>query len=163
MNWEAAIGIAEIVGATAVVISLIYVAIQIKQNSHVINQNNQLSQAEAFQHINTHYSDVMSQLAMDAELAHIYRKAIEGQQLDPDESIRYMGFLSTFFVMLENVHIQEQAGLFTIKLEKQTTVEFMAPYFKKLLNAEAGRSWWEDEACYQMSSDFYSAVSDQIK
>jgi len=35
MNWEAVSGIGEVVGATAVVVSLIYLAFQVRQNTSI--------------------------------------------------------------------------------------------------------------------------------
>ena len=90
MNWEAISSFAEVVGAGAVVISLIYVGVQIKLN-------NSLYPANTFQQINFQFAEVASQLSSDAELARIYRIAAEGGDLDPDEAIRYTAYLTSFF------------------------------------------------------------------
>ena len=39
MNWDAIVAIVEIVGLVAVVASLVYLAIQVRQNSQLISQN----------------------------------------------------------------------------------------------------------------------------
>lgn len=49
MNWEATGAIADIVGATAVLATLIYLALQIRQNSRSINQQNDMAKAQTIQ------------------------------------------------------------------------------------------------------------------
>lgn len=49
MNWEAIGAIANIVGATAVLATLIYLALQIRQNSRSINQQNDMARAQTTQ------------------------------------------------------------------------------------------------------------------
>ena len=70
MNWEAIIAVAEVIGAIAVVLSLIYVAIQIKQNTAA-------SRAQSINQINGQYGELMSQIAVNGGLAQIYRKATD--------------------------------------------------------------------------------------
>ena len=79
MNWEAIGAISEVVGAIAVVLSLIYVATQIKQNTAA-------SRSQSINQINSQYGALMSQVAMNGDLAQIYRKATDGEALDPDET-----------------------------------------------------------------------------
>lgn len=50
MSWEAISTIAETVGATAIVISLIYVAIQIRQNSRQVEGPDERAQANELLH-----------------------------------------------------------------------------------------------------------------
>lgn len=76
MNWEAIGTIAEVVGATAVVLSLIYVATQIKLNTAA-------SRAQSINQINSQYGALMSHIAMNGDLAQIYRKATDGEELAP--------------------------------------------------------------------------------
>ena len=154
MNWEAISSFAEVVGAGAVVISLIYVGVQLKLN-------NSLSRANAFQQINFQFAEVASQLSSDAELARIYRIAAEGGDLDPDEAIRYTAYLTSFFAFLENAHIQEQSGLLAdFILESEGTIDFMAPHFSKLLQCPAAARWWQEECKNIFSPDFYRRVSE---
>ena len=45
MDWNAVSAIAEIIGALVVVASLIYIAVQIKQNSTLLKQNTDFARA----------------------------------------------------------------------------------------------------------------------
>ena len=82
MNWEAIGSVAEVIGAVAVVLSQIYVAALIKQTTEA-------SRAQSINQINSQYGALMSQIATNADLAEIYRKATNGEELEPEESVRY--------------------------------------------------------------------------
>ena len=49
MNWEAIGAVGEIVGAAAVVVTLIYVALQMRQNTRSIDESRELALAQAYE------------------------------------------------------------------------------------------------------------------
>ena len=49
MNWEALGAIGEVVGAIAVVLTLAYLAIQVRQNSNALDQQNKVEKAKTVQ------------------------------------------------------------------------------------------------------------------
>jgi hypothetical protein len=117
MNWEAIGTVAEVIGAVAVVLSLIYVAAQIKHNTEV-------SRAHSINQINSQYGALMSQIALNEDLARIYRKATQGLDLDPDETVRYTAYLSAFFAFIEEIFLLHRAGTYEEDLGEGDAVEF---------------------------------------
>ena len=91
-KWKAVSGSAELISAIAVVITLIYVGIQVKQNTAA-------SLAQTIHQVNTQYATLMSHIAVNSELATIYRIATEGGELYPDQATRYRAYLSAFFLL----------------------------------------------------------------
>ena len=154
MNWEAIGAVGEVVGALAVVMSLIYVGIQIRQS-------NQLARAGTFHGINTHYSSIMSQISGDEGLARICRKVKGGEELDPDELERYTAFLNSYFAMLEDVYIQQESGLYAVEIGGSNITNFLAPQYKRFLNTEQTRGWLETEGKEVFSPAFYERVLQQ--
>jgi hypothetical protein len=75
MNWEAIGAIGEIVGAVAVVATLFYLAVQVRQNSRFVERSNEYANATSMYQSQSMYVQVFSQLAQDAELAAIYSRA----------------------------------------------------------------------------------------
>jgi hypothetical protein len=61
----------EFVGAFAVVATLIYLALQIRQNSAMLKQNHEFSRASILQESNVMYSTFRGLVAGDAGLARI--------------------------------------------------------------------------------------------
>ena len=139
MNWEAIIAIAEVIGAIAVVLSLIYVATQIKQNTEA-------SRAQSINQINGQYGALMSQIAMNGDLAQIYRKATDGEELQPDESVRYTAYLSAFFAFIEEIYLLHRSGIYEENLGQGDAVEFLAPTVRRLLASPAAVYWWKEES-----------------
>ena len=139
MNWEAIIAVAEVVGAIAVVLSLIYVATQIKQNTEA-------SRAQSINQINGQYGALMSQIATNGELAQIYRKATDGEELEPDELVRYTAYLSAFFAFIEEIYLLHRSGIYGEDLGEGDAVEFLAPTVRRLLASPAAVQWWKEES-----------------
>ncbi len=139
MNWEAIGTIAEVVGAIAVVLSLIYVATQIKQNTDA-------SRAHSINQINSQYGALMSQIAMNADLAQIYRKATDGEELGPIESVRYTAYLSAFFAFIEEFYLLHRSGFYEEDLGDGDAIEFFAPTVRRLLACPVAIRWWKEES-----------------
>ena len=51
VNWEAIVAIVEVVGLLAVVISLIYVAVQVRQNSQLLARTIQSVRTQTYQYL----------------------------------------------------------------------------------------------------------------
>jgi hypothetical protein len=139
MNWEAVSTIAEVIGAIAVVLSLIYVAAQIKQNTAA-------SRSQSINQINSQYGALMNQIAMNGELAKIYRKATEGEELEADELVRYTAYLSAFFAFVEEIFLLHRSGIYGEDLGEGDAVEFLGPTVRRLLASPAAIKWWKDES-----------------
>ena len=73
MNWDAIGAIAEVIGAIAVIITLAYLAIQIRQNSRLLES----SLVEA--HVNA-ASEISKILATDSDAANIFWDGLENSR-----------------------------------------------------------------------------------
>ena len=76
----------------------------------------------------------MSQIAMNADLAQIYRKATDGEELGPVESVRYTAYLSAFFAFIEEFHLLHRSGVYEEDLGDGDAIEFFAPTVRRLLD-----------------------------
>jgi hypothetical protein len=97
--------IGEFLGALGVIASLIYLAIQIRQNTRSVR-------ASTFHGAASRAADLTRAIAEEKELAHIYRTGMAGldQLDDDDERLRFMMFLSTMFRQFEDLFFQYRAG-----------------------------------------------------
>ena len=84
MNWDVAAALGEIAGAIGVIISLVYLAAQIRQNSKWVEAS--VAETTAGRSIN-----LTSMVASDPELSHLVRVGLSEQanELDPDEKHRF--------------------------------------------------------------------------
>jgi hypothetical protein len=105
MNWEALGAIGEIVAAVAVVVSLIYLAVQIRQNTRWLRAS-------------THHSLTSLTVEMNRvieenpDMARIMRVGTQDfQQLTPDERLRFNTNLTSRFRHHENLYYQYRSGM----------------------------------------------------
>ena len=83
MNWEAAGAIGEIVGAGAVVLTLIYFSFQLRQNTKSVNSTNFNSAMQGFNSFN-------AVLMADTKLTGLFYKGhADPQSLGDDERLQY--------------------------------------------------------------------------
>ncbi len=157
MNWESAGVIAELIGAAAVVITLIYLA---KQVRHSIDY----AKADAVQATNAQYIQVFSQLTQDPAMAVAYTKALNNEPLDEVETTRYFAFLNIYFAWVESLYNQILADLgFADYLDGSTDLlAGIKPYSLRLLSSDAGKTWWRTEAEYQYSPRFFEALRGSV-
>ena len=96
--------IAEIIASVAVIASLIYVAIQIHQNTHTIK----LTSAQNLSH---ELRDSFAFLISDVELTEIHLRAMQNiESLTPLEKHRLYLWLNNTFRVYENAHYQNTQG-----------------------------------------------------
>ena len=98
MNWEAVGALGEVVGAAAVVLTLVFLAIQLRQNTQATRESNRLERLAAIDRHTDSVNRIRKMLANNGELAEIYRKAIRDEALTELETLR----LSNFWVDFTN-------------------------------------------------------------
>ena len=104
MNWEAISAIGEIIGAGAVVLSLVYVAVQIRQNTNTLRG---AAAAEAVAAIREWNSRIVDDPAINA----IFMKGVEGMtNLSPEEKARFVPLMFNLFKTFEHLHYQYARG-----------------------------------------------------
>ncbi len=96
--------IGEFVGAIGVIASLVYLAVQIRQNTRSVR-------ASMFQEAVRDFALASDVLASDADLARIWRTGIRDfDALEPDERQRFAAYALGLFRRTENVFFQTQHG-----------------------------------------------------
>ena len=94
MNWEAIGAAAEIIGATAVVISLLYVAVQIRQS----NRESQSSTAWA---ITNSLNNFAGRITANSDLASVWTRGLEDfNALDDMDQERFVVLIAEWYNVL---------------------------------------------------------------
>ena len=95
MNWDAIGSIGEIVGALGVILTLGYLAIQIRQNTESVQAASELG-------LSNRSAEWMSMMALNPELTTIHDKAAEDpNSLTPEEKSRFMWLVAELFMIYE--------------------------------------------------------------
>jgi len=105
MSWDAVAAIAEVVGAIGVIVSLGYLAVQIRQNTRSVR-------AASYQSWFASYDSLSNLLLGDAELAAVLQQAeSDPQSLTPEQRRRFLGILRRGFRQLESLYYQYREGM----------------------------------------------------
>jgi len=111
MNWDAVGSIAELVGAFAVLLTLIYLATQMKQN-------NKQMQDDATEALITQFNNFRLALLADGEVARIYIKGAEAnEELSPEESLRFRTAVGNVMSTMWGMHSRIQNGTVNLDLD----------------------------------------------
>ncbi len=152
----------EVIGALAVIITLFYLAHQIKQNSRALERSNAYAQANSIHQINAMFSGIDAHLAADGGLAEIYSRALAGEQLATAEEVRFIAFVNMYVAAVENLAGQQGLDLGFAELDSDSAVALMAPQLRKLLSTEAGARWWRESGPVLYVEEFRQQVDAAI-
>jgi hypothetical protein len=110
MNWEAIGAIGEIVGAAAVVVTLIYVAAQVRQNTRSMNDGQELALAQAYENRSQAASQHFIQLRDSPYLKEMsLMLAADASESEVNEQ-RKKTYLRWWMNVNDNIHYQYQKG-----------------------------------------------------
>lgn len=135
MNWDAIAAVAEIIGVIAIIASLFYVAVQIRQN-------NVIARATIISTTNSDSMRMSELVAQDAELAEIFDKGTNGVSLTGVERTRFIMLLEMYLVWLENVDSQSEADLYFVWDEVEDVVVHMTDELAEWFSTPEARQWW---------------------
>lgn len=98
MNWEAIGAIGEVLGALAVVVSIVYLAIQIRLNSKLL-------QSAAQDSVSIKYSETMQMAGASPENAAVFHKGLlTPRELDPEQTTHFLLMIGNTFIQMDYTH-----------------------------------------------------------
>ena len=148
MNWEAIGAVGEIVGAIAVVATLIYLAVQVRHASGV-------SKANAYREIHQDVGQLFGDIMSDPELYAIWRIGlIKGEPLS-DEDREKLG------MMLYRLFGAIDAGYHSRWLDPEIE-KFVSKSLGAFLELSAVQGWWSRQGHLQPDS-FRSIVDAKLR
>ena len=132
MNWDAIGAVGETVGALAVLLTLVYLAMQIRQNTKSV-------QAAAVDSANTQVSRIREVIFANADVASMYRRGSEDpSSLSEDDTIRYRLLVHNILLSLSNSLTQASvSGL----ADSATPVELRI--LARVVGSSGGRWFWD--------------------
>ncbi|MFC1662359.1 hypothetical protein ACFL3S_13055 [Gemmatimonadota bacterium] len=104
MNWEAVGAIGEVIGAAGVILTLVYLAHQIRQNTRAIR-------AQTHQAITAANLGMAMSMAESEGLAEVLVRGLaDFDSLDPADRLRTVGWFNSILKFGENTHYQFLQG-----------------------------------------------------
>ena len=151
MNWELAAALAQIVGAASVVVSIAYLAVQIRSQTRESRLNATRELAQDFRNL-------VAEVSADGDLFELFRRSLNSyDDLADEERARiHMYFYSRIFGLHEQVHLHlKQASIDPMFLES------VQNRFSELMQTQGFRAWWRRND-YLYTAEFQSYVGEII-
>lgn len=154
MNWEAISTIAEIVGATAVVISLIYLAAQIRQNNRQVEEQVRALRLQAYDTAGADFSALRLHVSGSPQLSSVWRRAkVSYCALEPDEQAQANEMLHELLWAYQNIFSRMEGG--TIDEVLWRLVDKNIGYW---MGNRGFREWWRTEQKTPYTDEFEALV-----
>ena len=153
MDWDAIGAIGEVLGAAAVVVTLLYLAKQTRTNSKLIEM-------QAGRQVSYHLSNLYNEWARDPETMKMLNKSMEVPMAEytPDEWVQLNFLLKSYFHAIEAQYVSHQSGL-GVKdqddgyLRAARTALATWPAWKKMWEGEAANNMWPPGFVEEMGRD----------
>ncbi len=154
MNWEAISTIAEIVGAAAVVISLVYLAAQIRQNNRQVEEQVRALRLQAYDAAGADFSALRLHVSGSPQRASVWRRAKDSYLgLEPDEQAQANEMLHELMWAYQNIFSRMQGGAEDDVLRR--IVDRNLGYW---LANPGFREWWRTEEKTPYTEEFEALV-----
>ena len=151
MNWEAIAAVSGIVGTLAVVVSLVYLAAQVRMNSHQLQHTARHVHGSIYHAANASFTGWFALLAQDRGTAEVWAKILAGATLDEVDKVRMNALLSILFLSYEFYFQQERLGVVkrgTLGLTTTTS----------LLAVPAIAEWWSSQGPRVFTPEFRAEI-----
>ena len=150
MNWDALVAISQLVAAIGVILSLIFLAVQLRQNTKAI-------QSSAIQNLVQSLSGNAQTNVENEYLVPLMLKANAGvETLSEEERTRLHFWFVMAFRRFEGVYFQRSLGL----VDAAVTEGFERSHIS-ILASKSGRAWWST-AKGAFASGFVTYVDDHL-
>ena len=148
MNWEAASALAEWFGVLFVVVSLGYVAIQIRQNTRTVRAATELETGRQ-------WTEFHARVAHSPDMAEIWDKGLaDAEDLTAREKRKFLWLVAEYLFMVESLYRQRELGFLGHDIWAQHQNAAVS-----LLRHPVIESWWESGAS-PYSPEFKLAIND---
>jgi hypothetical protein len=142
--------IGQVIGAIAVVISLIYVALQIRQNTNAVR-------SATAQTVHEHFAKWYHLVAADDELARIVANGLRDYgSLSEQQRVRFIATFMAFLSYSQNAFLKWREGLLASPLWLGWELVIM-----NLVCAPGGQAFWKDRA-YMFGDEFRRYIDDDL-
>jgi hypothetical protein len=143
----------ELVGAIAVVVSLVYLAFQIRQNTRQIDHNTQAARASAFDSSIAHTMVARQAIFENADVARIYHEgSIDPDSLTEQERLRYRLIVHNVLWSIWNLQSQAQVGDLAAE-----TWQAQLMILRRIMSSKGARWFWSS-----YSEEFGASFQEEV-
>ncbi len=138
MNWEAIGAVGEVGGAIGVVATLVYLAVQVRQNSDNLQHNSESVRAATELENARLAAEWNSEVAREPALAEIFLAASSGE-LTREQALRFRFLMASLFYRFEGLYRQNERGLLSDEAWRAWEKVIL-----NMLSFPEVKQWWTD-------------------
>lgn len=158
MNWEAMGAIGEVAGAAGVILTLIYLAIQIRHSKQSMDANTRAMRGQAISDVTQNIQSEMQLILNGQDAASALMKLNLDEELTDRDMLLAEAYLTSSFMARQNEFLQHKQGL----LDDEVFRSLQHPIVLMLSSASAQR-WWAYDGRKWLSPDFVAFVESVIE
>ena len=150
MNWEAIGSVGDAIGGVGVVLTLLYLAHQTRQNTRAVR-------AASFQQVADSLSDVSMTVVQDPSLVSLLMRVnSDAASLSEEDKARYGYFLLATVRRIESLFFHAEQGTIESQswLGTQQTLHF-------IFGREIAQQWWAENAI-RFNADFRAYIDQNV-
>ena len=151
IDWEVVGAVGEIIGGIAVICTLFYLAVQIRQNTET-------TRVQIRQAISDAQSSNINLRATDPHIVKMIIKSRKGEELEEEELLRMQFHLDATLRQFENIHAQYRAGFFP-----ESEWASIEAGLASTMTVEPSTSVWEQQMRLAYNVDFRKVVDEIVK
>lgn len=149
MNWEAIGAVGEVVGAAAVVGTIVFLVLQVRQNTIALQQQSARESTSSIQQV--------SLKMMEPEVSDVISKTYQGaySDLTPAELAKLEHWMMAYLLVFQQDFIDWKSGLHT-----PTTWESRIPLIKGIFVSTWARDWWDRIGHDYVTPEFQKVIDE---
>jgi len=150
MNWDALGAIGELVGAAGVIVTLFYLAAQIRTNTKATQSASRLDVARDYRQVMSLNLDVANAKAMRAGLRRY-------PEIPYEQRVLFATLMANEALFFQGIFAQYE----TKQLEKETYEAYL-DWFTSLIITPGGMKWWEEAGRPVFTRRMVEGVDDRL-
>ena len=149
LNWEAIGATGEVIGAVGVVLTLLYLAVQVRLSRQATDANTRVNRAASAALSQDANSEINKLMASSPELAKLFSRCVEQgsfEGMTPDEVFRVHVILRAALQIMEAAYFRYEEGLLDARVW-----ELRRTWTKSFIQSAPQAEWWAAEresACF---------------
>src|SRR5262252_9881925 len=148
MHWDALVAISQLVAALGVILSLVFVGLQIKQNTRALQRTEHNSTMEQ-------WTVIRQAIAQNRDIAELMTAGLQGERaLDAADQLRLEQMLAEHAWAAFHIWDRTQRGIFP----KGTFEVTGGALLEMLLRTPGGATWWQNARQTGFPLGFVAAV-----
>lgn len=158
IDWQAIGAMGEIIGAIAAVLTIGYLAVQVRENSASLERSNEIANANSISQIAALLNHSQSLLASDGEMADIYVRALANEALTAAEAVRFSAYVSTMMRTIDNLWHQQKLQL-GFEFVPQEIIAHTMPLIGRLIECDVGAHWWQQDSQRTVNGELRALIN----